>query len=432
MADTLTYTYDLDGNTRTAADGAGTVTMTYDGNQLATRTDPFGLTLTYRYDLAGNVTSEADSLGGLTTEIYDGNQMASMTYQDAATQLRSDFTYDGDGNVLTITRYSDAAGIQVDGQTTYAYDGGQVTSIVSEDGSGDVLQTDAYAYDAAGRVSSQTDNGVLTVYAYDATGQLTSDGTTQYTYDANGNRTIAGYVTGVDNELKTDGTWNYTYDAEGNTITKVNIATGETWTYGYDLNNRLVSAVDRQADGTLIQEATYEYDALGDRIEESVTVGALTTVTNYAFDAAGNVWCGSRKPRLWAGSTRNGPLGGASGRGNGRSGPLYTPITAGKWQRPSGFRLSARTPLVPGASRDRKMEAKGFTPRGCSGGATRRPGKPRPPLPDPAARWCAGKGRCRPGRGGSGRCGSNRSSGTGGAGGGPRRTRSRGPNTPAE
>ena len=94
----------------------------------------------------------------------------------------------------------------------------------------------------------------------------------------------------MDNELLSDGTWNYTYDAEGNTVTKVNIATGETWTYGYDLNNRLVSAVDRQANGTLIQEATYEYDALGNRIQEAVTTGGVTTVTNYAFDAAGNVW----------------------------------------------------------------------------------------------------------------------------------------------
>ena len=60
----------------------------------------------------------------------------------------------------------------------------------------------------------------------------------------------------------------------GNTVQKVNIATGETWTYGYDLNNRMVSAVDRNADGTLIQEAAYVYDALGDRIQESVTAAA--------------------------------------------------------------------------------------------------------------------------------------------------------------
>jgi YD repeat-containing protein len=161
------------------------------------------------------------------------------------------------------------------GVTAYSYDdaGNRLTTV-----------------DAVGRLASQTNDGVTTVFGYDATGQLTADGVKNYTYDPNGNRTIAGYVTGVDNELLSDGTWNYTFDAMGNTTTKVNIATGETWTYGYDLNNRLVRAVDRQASGTLIQAATYEYDGLGDRIQESVTANGVTTVTNYAIDAAGNVW----------------------------------------------------------------------------------------------------------------------------------------------
>ena len=290
--DVLTWTYDADGNMLTATDNAGTVTMTYDGNRLVTRTDPFGLTITYGYDDAGNVISEADSLGGLTTRTYDGGRLTSLTYQDAGgVQLTTAFTYDADGNVLTAARYAVVSGTaQLAAQTNYAYDGGEMTSIVTTDPSGNVIQSDSYTYDVAARLSSQTDDGVLTAYAYDATSQLTVDGGTGYTYDANGNRTIAGYVTGVDNELLSDGTWNYTYDAEGNTITKVNIATGETWTYGYDDNNRMVSAVDRQADGTLIQEAAYEYDALGNCIQESVTANGVTTVTNDAFDAAGNIW----------------------------------------------------------------------------------------------------------------------------------------------
>ncbi len=287
----FSYTYDADGELLTATDDAGAVTMTYDGGRLMTRTDPFGMTLTYGYDQAGNVTSEADSLGGLTTMTYDGNQMSSLTYQDATTHLASYFAYDGDGNVLSISRYSYVSGVpQLVATTGYVYDGGEVTSITTQDVAGDVLQSDLYSYDAAGRLASQDDDGVTTVFGYDATSQLLSDGSTSYSYDANGNRTIAGYVTGTDNELTSDGTWNYTYDAEGNTVQKVNIATGETWTYSYNLNNRLVSAVDKQADGTLIQQATYEYDALGDRIQDSATVSGVTTTTNYAFDAAGNVW----------------------------------------------------------------------------------------------------------------------------------------------
>ena len=60
----FSYSYDGDGNLLTASDFAGVVTMTYNGDQLLTRTDPFGKTLTYGYNAAGNVASEADSLGG--------------------------------------------------------------------------------------------------------------------------------------------------------------------------------------------------------------------------------------------------------------------------------------------------------------------------------------------------------------------------------
>lgn len=68
-------------------------------------------------------------------------------------------------------------------------------------------------------------------------------------------------------ELTTDGIWNYSYDAEGNLIQAVRIANGETWTYGYDLRNRLTSAQDKLADGTLVLSAAYRYDAL-DRFEQ--------------------------------------------------------------------------------------------------------------------------------------------------------------------
>ena len=40
------------------------------------------------------------------------------------------------------------------------------------------------------------------------------------TYDANGNRTMSGYVTGAANQITSDGTWTYTYDNEGNLIKK--------------------------------------------------------------------------------------------------------------------------------------------------------------------------------------------------------------------
>ena len=42
----------------------------------------------------------------MTTMAYDGNRMVSQTYQNATTHLVSYFSYDGDGNILTISRYT--------------------------------------------------------------------------------------------------------------------------------------------------------------------------------------------------------------------------------------------------------------------------------------------------------------------------------------
>src|SRR5262249_8521330 len=45
---------------------------------------------------------------------------------------------------------------------------------------------------------------------------------------ANGNRNMSGWTTTA-NEITSDGTWNYTYDNEGNRTKMVNIGSGVTW-----------------------------------------------------------------------------------------------------------------------------------------------------------------------------------------------------------
>ncbi len=72
-------------------------------------------TLTYSYDGAGNLQSITDSKGGSTNFTYDDNRVVKKTYSDSLTQMAVTFTYDGNGNVLTETRYSDTAGTQLQG-----------------------------------------------------------------------------------------------------------------------------------------------------------------------------------------------------------------------------------------------------------------------------------------------------------------------------
>ena len=242
------------------------------------------------------------------------NQLTARSYSgpEVTAPVTVGLSYNAAGQLATLTDSRNLTGANPSATTSYQYDSaGDVTQIQSQDGSGNVLADYQYTYGPSGATGSsggtgqasspsstavadllfsETDNGVTTNYGYDASNELTSAGSTTESYDAAGNRTGAGYVYGPDNELLSDGTWNYSYDAVGNTVQKVNIATGETWTYGYDFNNRLTSAVDRQANGALIQQATYRYDVFGNLAEEDVTAAdGTTTSTRYAYDR-GKAW----------------------------------------------------------------------------------------------------------------------------------------------
>ncbi len=252
-----TITRDSSGNPLTVTDASGaTTTTTYTStNQVATQTDPSGVTQTYSYDTAGNPTVVQDTLGGAVDTTYNSQEQA--TEQDftssASAPLRVDATYTSTGQVATLTYYADLAGTTVLGSVQYSYDtAGHVTELKALDGSGAVLEDYVYSYNTAGQLLSETRNGVVdATYSYDAAGEVISDGTHTYSYDAAGNRTMPGYVTGPGNELLSDGTWNYSYDAAGNMTGKTYIATGETWTYGYGLDGRITHAEDRDASGQL-------------------------------------------------------------------------------------------------------------------------------------------------------------------------------------
>ena len=209
----------------------------------------------------------------------------------SGTSLTVGLAYTPTDELSQVTHSTGQLGGSGSDTTQYGYDAAErLTSLVTKSASGSTLASYTSTYDAADRVKTETDDGTSHTYSYDAAGQLLADGSASYSYDADGNRTMAGYQAGTGNQLRSDGTWNYTYDAEGNRTKKVNIQTGETWTYGYDNANHLVWAEDRSSDGgTLLKRVTYSYDALGDRIEEDVTTGGTTTVTRFATDGT-NVW----------------------------------------------------------------------------------------------------------------------------------------------
>ncbi len=89
---------------------------------------------------------------------------------------------------------------------------------------------------------------------------------------------MSGYSTVSGNELSSDGTSDYTYDATGNMTSKTNIATGVETDYVWDDRNRLVE-VDQVISGVNTVLALYTYDALNNPIK--VVEGGSTRWTVY-------------------------------------------------------------------------------------------------------------------------------------------------------
>ncbi len=130
-------------------------------------------------------------------------------------------------------------------------------------------------YDAANRITQSSGTDGVQDYVYDSTNQLTTaTHTTQtdeaYSYDANGNRTSGGVATGTNNQLLTDGTYNYEYDGEGNRTKRTEIGTSKVTEYNWDYRNRLTSVTFKDAAGSVTKTIEYTYDVNDRRIGKKI------------------------------------------------------------------------------------------------------------------------------------------------------------------
>lgn len=178
------------------------------------------------------------------------------------------------------------------------------SSIQHKTASDAVFAEYGFTWDAGNRITEfETVDGTAE-YTYDKTGQLTGadyDYITDelYTYDDNGNRTNAGYVTGENNETLSDGTYRYSYDAEGNRTEKflwtdtnndgIIDASEKTLvqTYEWDYRNRL-SSVTNYENGIAKEVMDYLYDYLNLMIERTVTDAATSILQSSDFNVYSN------------------------------------------------------------------------------------------------------------------------------------------------
>jgi RHS repeat-associated protein len=286
------FTYDLNGRLWTVSN-AGTPGVP-------------NVVLTYGYDFGGNVISVADTINGqtgaTTSYHYDAlNRVTQITQQ--ATQItqqgtgvstkRVDFDYNSVGQLSSLNRYTDMAGTQLVVGTSYTYDAlNRLQDLRHRNANQTSVGFYNFGYDSADRITRITDIDGTTDYTYDDTNQLTGADHSNiadesYSYDANGNRTNAGYQTGSNNQLFSDGRYTYTYDDEGNLISRTEIATGDVREFTWDHRNRLVAVRDKQA-GMETQHIEYTYDIMNRRVAKSVDsdgdASTTATTTRFVYD----------------------------------------------------------------------------------------------------------------------------------------------------
>jgi RHS repeat-associated protein len=328
---TSSLEYACSGRLSSTTDQAGRTTgYSYDdAGRLAAIGDPLGNTTEYGYDLAGNLTSVTDANGHTTSFSYDAlGRRERKTWPDGSYEA---FSYDRVGNLLSHTladgnvnsfsydamdrlelathfdgqtlayEYTDTGMRETvtdgRGATSYAYDALERVIQITQPGGAQV----AYDYDAAGNRTSLTTPAGMTTYGYDELDQLTSvvdpqGGETTLTYDAVGLRTQKSLPNGISvdygydelNRLTSivqhDGTnvlesYEYELGPAGSRLSVTN-EDGASVHWSYDDDSRLIGEEFRDASGIPVTQTSYSYDAVGNRLSE--TVNGVTT--DYTYD----------------------------------------------------------------------------------------------------------------------------------------------------
>ena len=212
-------------------------------------------TVSYTYDANGNKKSETLANGVVSTYTYNNaNRITNIVNKSGNTDISSyEYSYYLDGS--DACKVTEENGIIE--TTEYEYDG--LKRLTQESVAiGNSTDTYAYEYDDYGNRS-----------------KMTAAGSENYVTEYNYNNAQGNYIALLQKEVKTvEGEENpldlnsnvkqtvYTYDANGNQITKT--AEGKTETNTYDGLNQLIGFTDGET------TASYKYNASGLRYEKTV------------------------------------------------------------------------------------------------------------------------------------------------------------------
>ncbi len=243
------FSYDTENNLISVTDPDGhNISFAYDAdNRLTTKTLPEGA-INYSYDAVGNLISVQSYNGSSIQTTYDAMNRPSQVVQKLPSGYSAtiSYTYDLDGNKTGMTTPW--------GTFSFTYDAdNRETSVTNPQG-----EKITFTYDADGhRIGLAYPNGIATSYAYDAASELT-----QIIHQKSG--TAVAFA-------------NYNYDADGNR-TSMQTTDGAN-SYSYDALNRLISASHPAASLLPIQNETFSYDPVGNRLSDAA-------IANYSYNAA--------------------------------------------------------------------------------------------------------------------------------------------------
>ena len=214
----------------------------YYKNRLVSVKEPDGKTTRYEYDALGRRV-RTDGVNEDTSYSYDAvGNLVSQT-STGAYELAISYAYDLAGRMTSESRSENGATLT----SKFAYDAlGQLVSFTRSDG-----QSESYAYDAAGNMLTKTQNGVKTAMSYNAANQLVQSvkggETTTYSYDANGNLVKSENAAGARS---------YAYNAL-NLLATFTREDGYSESYTYNANRLLSSITNNTGTTTLTYDILY-------------------------------------------------------------------------------------------------------------------------------------------------------------------------------
>jgi RHS repeat-associated protein len=287
------YTYTGTGQLDRVTTGAGSLVADYgydaDGNLTSIeRPAPRG-TETRAYDGLSRATSRTDAVGRTETTTYDKLDRVTSVRYDDGTEI--DYDYDGDGNMIGRTVIPLAGPAAV---SEWRYDAkGQLAGETRPGGA-----TTTYGHDAAGNLTSLTDDGGEVDYGYDDAGRLTTitepplagaSQVTTFAYDALGNRATMRTPNGV--------TLSRTFNGAGQetALSLAPTAGGSALvsrTYSYTKpatatpTSKVYTETNESGDST-----AYDYDDALSRFTDAVTTNGSSSVASYhyGYDRWGNI-----------------------------------------------------------------------------------------------------------------------------------------------